>query len=106
MLKNTGTLTIQEIPARYCVWKTMQTHCFFLSEYLGGAENLLLKVPVTEVNEVSQQCFSKTEDNVHQVYFGYVKDSLGASQPITWQAAQAVELFQKLIFIAENDYSG
>lgn len=82
----------------------MEDQTFFLSEYLGGAENWLLKVPVTEVIEVPQQCFSETEDNVHQEYFGYVKDSLGASQPISWQAA--LELFQKLIFIAENSYSG
>lgn len=77
---------------------------FFLPEYHGGATDLLLKVPVIEINEVSQQCIEEAENNVYQQYFEYVKASLGVSKPTTWQGA--FELFQKLISIAENGYTG
>lgn len=77
---------------------------FFLPEYHGGATDLLLKVPVIEINEVSQQCIEEAENNVHEQYFEYVKASLGVSKPTTWQGA--FELFQKLISIAENGYTG
>ena len=77
---------------------------FFLPEYNGGVADLLLKVPLMEVNEVSQQCIKETETNVQQEYFEYVQVSLGVPQLTTWQGA--LELFQKRICIAENGYTG
>ena len=77
---------------------------FFLPEYHGGATDLLFEVPVIEINEVTQQCIRETENNVYEEYFEYVRASLGVSKPTTWQSA--LELFQKLIFIAQNGYTG
>ena len=77
---------------------------FFLPEYNGGVADLLLKAPLMEVSEVSQQCIKETANNVHQEYFEYVQASLGVPQPTTWQGA--LELFQKLICIVENGYTG
>ena len=77
---------------------------FFLPEYHGGLADLLLEVPVIEINEVSQQCIREIENNVYGEYFEYVRASLGLSKPTTWQGA--CDLLQRLIFIAKNGYTG
>lgn len=50
---------------------------FFSPVYHGGATDLLLEVPVIEINEVSQQCIRETENNVYGEHFEYVRASLG-----------------------------
>ena len=73
---------------------------FFVPEYHGGEPDLLLRVSRMEIDNVSQQCINVTENNDYQEYFEYVQNALGVSRPGTWQAA--LELFQRLIHIAEN----
>jgi len=51
---------------------------FFSPEYHGSATDLLLEVPVIEINEVSQQCIREIETNVYGEYFEYVRASFGS----------------------------
>ena len=75
----------------------------FLPEYHGAANNLLASVTHNETEYVSEHIVLEQESNEYQEYFDYVIQSLGIESPTTWK--EALELYLKLIHIAENGYS-
>ena len=76
---------------------------FFLPEYHRAANNLLASVIHNETEYVSEHIVLEQESNEYQEYFDYVIQSLGIESPTTWK--EALELYLKLIPIAENGYS-
>ena len=51
---------------------------FFLPEHHGGTAGLLLKIPDTQLHEISEECIYEEESNIFQDYFEYARDCLGA----------------------------
>ena len=73
---------------------------FYLPEHHGAVENLLLKVPQSEVDYVSEHIVNMNNGSEYQDYFEYVRRSLGSNLPSDWQEAD--QLYRKLIAVAEN----
>lgn len=73
---------------------------FYLPEHHGAEENLLLKVPQSEVDYVSEHIVNMNNGSEYQDYFEYARRSLGINLPSDWQEAD--QLYRKLIAVAEN----
>ena len=74
---------------------------FYLPEHHGAVENLLLKVPQSEVDYVSEHMnINMNNGSEYQDYFAYARRSLGINFPSDWQEAD--QLYRKLIAVAEN----
>ena len=76
---------------------------FFLPEYHGATNNLLLSITPNEMECVSQQVIVQQDSNEYQEYFDYARQGLNISAPNTWK--EASELYEKLTDIAENGLS-
>ena len=73
---------------------------FYLPEHHGAVENLLLKVPQSEVDYVSEHIVNMNNGSGYQDYFEYARRSLRINLPSDWQ--EAGQLYRKLITVAEN----
>lgn len=66
----------------------------------GAVENLLLRVPQSEVNYVSEHIVNMNNCSEYQDYFEYARRSLEINLPNDWQEAD--QLYRKIIAVAEN----
>lgn len=76
---------------------------FFLPELHKGRDNLLLTVPHSEINFISQQSISEhddDDDNEYQEYFRYVKETLDLLEPKTWH--EALTMYNTMYSVAMN----
>ena len=73
---------------------------FYLPEFHGAVGNLLLNVPQSETDCVSQHIIQRKSVDEYQDYFDYARNALGISLPNDWQ--EAVRLYCKLLTIAVN----
>ena len=73
---------------------------FYLPEFHGAVGNLLLNVPQSEIDYVSQHIIQSRSVNEYQDYFGYARNALGISPPNDWQEAE--RLYRKLLTVAVN----
>ena len=73
---------------------------FYLPEHHGAVGNLLLKVPKSEVDYVSQHIVQMDSCNEYYDYFEYARRSLGINLPNNWQEAD--RLYRKLVVISAN----
>ena len=73
---------------------------FYLPELHGAVGNLLLNVPQSEIDYVSQHIIQRGSVNEYQDYFDYARNALGISLPNDWQEAE--RLYRKLLTVAAN----
>lgn len=70
-----------------------------MPEFHGAVGNLLLNVPQSQIDCVSQLIIQRSV-NEYQDYFDYARNALGISLPNDWQ--EVVRLYRKLLTIAVN----
>ena len=70
-----------------------------MPEFHGAVGNLLLNVPQSQIDCVSQHIIQRSV-NEYQDYFDYARNALGISLPNDWQ--EVVRLYRKLLTIAVN----
>ena len=73
---------------------------FYLPEFHGAVGNLLLDVPQSEIDYLSQHIIQSRSVNEYQDYFGYARNALRISLPNDWQEAE--RLYHKLLTVALN----
>jgi len=71
-----------------------------LPELHGAVGNLLLNVPQSEIDYVSQHIIQRRSVNEYQDDFDYSRNALGISLPNDWQEAE--RLYRKLFTVALN----
>ena len=73
---------------------------FYLPEHHGAVGNLLLNLPKSEIDYVSQHIVLTSSYNEYQDYFNYARNALGIYPPNEWQEAE--RLYRKLLAVSEN----